>query len=97
MAAGQLVGPGDAAAQAVYILDKIAASLGALGGRLQDVVRTRVYLQQRRRLAGGERRARPLLRRHPPGQHAAAGGARWWASGYQVEIEAEAELDLDGA
>jgi enamine deaminase RidA (YjgF/YER057c/UK114 family) len=37
-------GGGDAGAQAVYILDKIAASLAALGGSLDDVVRTRVYL-----------------------------------------------------
>jgi aryl-alcohol dehydrogenase-like predicted oxidoreductase/enamine deaminase RidA (YjgF/YER057c/UK114 family) len=43
--AGQLVGRGDAAAQATYILDKIAASLKALGGQMQDVVRTRVYLK----------------------------------------------------
>ena len=42
---GQLIGRGDAAVQATYILDKIAASIKALGGKLQDVVRTRVYLQ----------------------------------------------------
>ena len=41
---GLVVAPGDAAAQTTYILDKIAASLLALGGRLEDVVRTRVYL-----------------------------------------------------
>lgn len=38
----QRVGGSDAGVQAVCILDKIAASLGALGGRLDDVVRTRV-------------------------------------------------------
>ena len=32
------------AAQTTFILDKIAASLGALGGSLDDVIRTRVYL-----------------------------------------------------
>jgi enamine deaminase RidA (YjgF/YER057c/UK114 family) len=42
---GQLIGRGDAAVQATYILDKIAASIKALGGKLQDVVRTRVYLK----------------------------------------------------
>jgi enamine deaminase RidA (YjgF/YER057c/UK114 family) len=42
---GQPVAPGDPAAQTVYILDKIAASLGALGAELADVVRTRVYLR----------------------------------------------------
>lgn len=37
--------PGDVEAQTVYILDKIAASIEALGGRLEDVVRTRLYLR----------------------------------------------------
>lgn len=39
------VAPGNAGAQAVYILDKIAASLAAAGGRIEDVVRTRIYLR----------------------------------------------------
>jgi aryl-alcohol dehydrogenase-like predicted oxidoreductase/enamine deaminase RidA (YjgF/YER057c/UK114 family) len=43
--AGEMVAPGDAAAQAVFVLDKIAASLAALGATLEDVVRTRVYLK----------------------------------------------------
>ena len=42
---GKLIGGGDAAVQATYILDKIAASIKSLGGRMQDVVRTRVYLK----------------------------------------------------
>lgn len=41
---GMEVCPGDAGGQAVYILDKIIASIEALGGRAEDVVRTRVYL-----------------------------------------------------
>jgi aryl-alcohol dehydrogenase-like predicted oxidoreductase/enamine deaminase RidA (YjgF/YER057c/UK114 family) len=41
----EVVCPGDPAGQTAFILDKIAASLAALGGSLQDVVRTRVYLQ----------------------------------------------------
>jgi enamine deaminase RidA (YjgF/YER057c/UK114 family) len=90
--AGQLVGPGDAAAQAVYILDKIAASIGALGGRMQDVVRTRVYLQNvndwqavsavHGRYFGEIRPVNTLL------QVAALVG-----QGYLVEIEAEAVVD----
>ena len=36
--------PGDAGAQTVYILDKISASLNALGASLDDVIRTRIYL-----------------------------------------------------
>jgi aryl-alcohol dehydrogenase-like predicted oxidoreductase/enamine deaminase RidA (YjgF/YER057c/UK114 family) len=42
---GQPVCPGDAAGQAVFILDKIAASLAPLGATLADVVRTRIYLK----------------------------------------------------
>lgn len=41
---GHLIGKNDAAVQTTYVLDKIAASVKALGGRLEDVVRTRVYL-----------------------------------------------------
>ena len=41
---GEMVCPGDPAGQTVYILDKIAASLSALGGRMEDVIRTRIYL-----------------------------------------------------
>jgi len=43
--AGQIVCPGDPAGQAVFILDKIAASLAAVGATLEDVVRTRIYLR----------------------------------------------------
>ena len=42
---GSLVGPGDAGAQAVYILDKIAAAIEALGGSIDDVVQTRIWLR----------------------------------------------------
>jgi len=43
--AGRIVCPGDPAGQTVFILDKIAASLAALGAGLEDVVRTRVYVR----------------------------------------------------
>jgi aryl-alcohol dehydrogenase-like predicted oxidoreductase/enamine deaminase RidA (YjgF/YER057c/UK114 family) len=42
--ADEVVCPGDPAGQTTFILDKIAASLAACGARLDDVVRTRVYL-----------------------------------------------------
>ena len=41
---GQVIGKNDAAVQTTYILDKITASIKALGGRLEDVIRTRIYL-----------------------------------------------------
>ncbi|HRO11671.1 aldo/keto reductase [Amaricoccus sp.] len=43
------VAPGNPGAQTTYILDKIAAALTALGGSLEDVVRTRVYVRDARR------------------------------------------------
>ncbi len=85
-----MICPGDPAGQAVYILDKIAASLSALGSSLADVVRTRVYLQDagqwepvsrvHGRYFGDVRPANTLL-----------GGARL-VGPYEVEIEAEAVL-----
>lgn len=42
--ADRAVAPDDAGAQTTFILDKIAASLSALGAGMEDVVRTRVYL-----------------------------------------------------
>lgn len=89
---GQLIGRGDAAVQATYILDKIAASIKALGGELQDVVRTRVYLKNAAdceavsrvhgKYFGVIRPANTLL------EVSALIG-----DGYLVEIEAEAVVD----
>ena len=41
---GQVVGQGDPAKQAHYIIEKIELAIGELGGRLADVVRTRIYV-----------------------------------------------------
>ena len=41
----QVICRSDPRGQAVYVLDKIATGISALGGSLADVVRTRVYLQ----------------------------------------------------
>jgi len=42
---GQVVGSGDPAAQARYIIDKFERTLQQLGSSLDDVVRTRIYLR----------------------------------------------------
>ena len=82
------VAPGDAGAQTTYILDKIAAAIGALGGKMEDVIRTRVYLRD---VAQWE----PVARAHgrafvdtrPANTLIAAGNL---VGEYEVEIEAEA-------
>ncbi len=88
---GAVVCAGDAAGQAVYILDKIEASIEALGGTLEDVVRTRVYLKSadhweavarvHGRYLGHIRPANTLLE------------VSNLVGGYEVEIEAEAVVD----
>jgi enamine deaminase RidA (YjgF/YER057c/UK114 family) len=87
--AGEIVCQGDPQGQTVYILDKIAASLRALGGSLEDVVRTRIYLRDvtqwepvarvHGRYFGDIRPANTLVEARLVGD-------------YDVEIEAEAIL-----
>ena len=88
--AGMVVCPGDPEAQTVYVLDKIGAALGALGGTLEDVVRTRIYVRD---AALWE----PVARVHGryfadvrPVNTLLEFGAL--VGDYEVEIEAEAEL-----
>ena len=89
--AGRVVARGDAGAQATWALDKIAASIASLGGRIEDVVRTRIYLariddweavsREHGRVFGEVRPANTLLQ-----------VGALVDEGYLVEIEAEAEL-----
>lgn len=89
-ASNRCVAPGDAGAQTVYILDKIAASLAAAGGRIEDVVRTRIYLKDAAkwepvsrahgRVFGSILPANTLIEARLVGD-------------YEVEIEADAVVD----
>ncbi|WP_137154321.1 aldo/keto reductase [Rhizobium sp. FKL33] len=86
--ANRCVAPGDPGAQATYILDKIAASLAPLGGKMEDVVRTRIYLKDANQWE-------PVSRAHgrvfgevlPANTLIEAGNL---IGDYEVEIEAEA-------
>ena len=86
---GELVGRNDAGVQATYILDKIGASLQALGGRLDDVVRTRIYLADINDWrAVSETHGRVFADIRPANTLLQVAGLV--GDGYLVEIEAEA-------
>jgi enamine deaminase RidA (YjgF/YER057c/UK114 family) len=87
--------PGDASAQTRFILDKIERALRDLGGRLADVVRTRIYV---RRLEDWESVARVHGERfgaiRPANTLVQAGLV---GDPYLVEIEAEAVIGAGDA
>jgi aryl-alcohol dehydrogenase-like predicted oxidoreductase/enamine deaminase RidA (YjgF/YER057c/UK114 family) len=85
------VAPGDPGAQATYILDKIAASISALGGRMADVVRTRVYLRDAAQWEPVSRAHGRVFGRVLPANTMLAAGAL--VGDYEVEIDAEAVVD----
>jgi aryl-alcohol dehydrogenase-like predicted oxidoreductase/enamine deaminase RidA (YjgF/YER057c/UK114 family) len=88
---GRVVCRGDAEAQAVYILDKIGASLQAMGASLDDVVRTRVYLRDVSAWEGPTRvHGRYFAATRPANTLLAVAGL---VGDYEIEIEADAELD----
>jgi len=85
---GEVVCPGDVEGQTTYILDKIAAALAVLGGDLDDVVQTRIYLRDIARWAEVARCHRRVFGRALPANTLLAIAAL--VGGYEVEIEAEA-------
>lgn len=86
----RLVGGDDPASQTHFVIDKIEGAIEALGGCLEDVVRTRIFVPE---LADWE----PVARAHghrfgdirPANTLVQAGLI---GSGYRVEIEAEARV-----
>jgi enamine deaminase RidA (YjgF/YER057c/UK114 family) len=93
--AGEVIGPGDPAEQTRYVLDKIEQAVRTLGGRLEDIVRTRIYL---RNVTDWE----PVARIH--GERFALirpantlVEAKLVGDDYLVEIEAEALIGAGGA
>jgi enamine deaminase RidA (YjgF/YER057c/UK114 family) len=90
-----VVGAGDPAAQARYIIDKIEAAISQLGGTLRDVVRTRVYV---RNIADWEAVARVHGERFGAIRPAnTLVQAQLVGEEYLVEIEAEALIGAGDA
>jgi aryl-alcohol dehydrogenase-like predicted oxidoreductase/enamine deaminase RidA (YjgF/YER057c/UK114 family) len=91
--AGRVVCPGDPRGQAVYILDKILASLAALGGSADDVVRTRIYLRDAEDWEPvGRAHGRYFATARPANTLIEVSRL---VGDYLVEIEAEADLTRD--
>jgi aryl-alcohol dehydrogenase-like predicted oxidoreductase/enamine deaminase RidA (YjgF/YER057c/UK114 family) len=89
--AGEIIAPGSPASQAVYILDKIRASIEALGGQMEDVVRTRVYLRNQDDWEEvSKAHGRIFSHVRPANTLLAVGGL---IGNYDVEIDAEAIID----
>lgn len=89
-----LVGGDDPAAQARYALDKIETAIQQLGGRLEDVVRTRVYVSD---IAHWEAVARVHGERFSTIRPVnSLVEARLVGPQYLVEIEAEAIIGAGG-
>lgn len=87
---GRLVGGEDPAAQAHFAIDKIEGAIESLGGRLEDVVRTRIFVRD---AAQWEAVARAHGRRFAAIRPAnTLVQARLIGDEYLVEIEADAEL-----
>jgi aryl-alcohol dehydrogenase-like predicted oxidoreductase/enamine deaminase RidA (YjgF/YER057c/UK114 family) len=86
----RVIGGRDPSAQAHFVIDKIEGSLRSLGGRLEDVVRTRVYVRD---LADWEPVARAHGERFARIQPAnTLVRADLVGDPYLVEMEAEAEV-----
>ena len=91
----RLIGGKDAAAQTHFVIDKIEAAILSLGGRLEDVVRTRAYVQN---LDDWEAVARAHGERFAEIRPAnTLVQARLIGEDYLVEMEAEAEVRGPGA
>lgn len=89
--AGNLVGGADVAAQTRYTLEKIGRALEALGGSLEDVVRTRVFVSDIKEWEAAARVHGEIFAEIRPVNTLVE--ARLVGPEYLVEIEAEAWVD----
>ena len=88
---GDIICRGDPRGQAVYILDKIEASIEALGGKLEDVARTRVYVRDQSQWEAVARVHGRYLGHIRPANTLVEISSL--VGDYDVEIEAEAIVD----
>lgn len=88
-----VVSPGDAEAQATFVLDKIKAAIQSLGGTLQDVVRTRVFVADVSEWEAVCRAHGRVFAQVAPANTLVQ--ATLVGHEYKVEIEADAELLAD--
>lgn len=82
------VAPDDAGAQTTYILDKIVAAVRALGGKPEDILRTRMFLREAGDVEAAARAHGRRFAGHPPANTTFLAGNL--IGDYRVEIEAEA-------
>lgn len=84
------VAPGHAQAQATYILDKISATVTALGGSMSDIVRTRTYVAGDEDVEGASLAHGRAFGAHPPTNTTFV--VDRLVGDFRVEIEAEAVI-----
>lgn len=86
----RMIGGKDAGAQAHFVLDKIEAAITSLGGKMEDVIRTRIFVND---INDWEPVAKAHGQRFADIQPAnTLVEAKLVGEGYLVEIEAEAEV-----
>ncbi|EOZ96023.1 aldo/keto reductase family [Indibacter alkaliphilus LW1] len=86
----KIIGAGDAAAQTHFVIDKIEAAITSLGGKLEDVVRTRIFVNS---IGDWEAIAKAHGQRFGLIQPAnTLVEAKLVGEGYMVEIEADAVI-----
>ena len=84
----RVVAPADAGAQTTYVLDKIVAAVRALGGRPEDILRTRLYLREGSDVEAAARAHGRRFAASPPANTTFVVGNL--IGDFRVEIEAEA-------
>ncbi|MDA4846176.1 aldo/keto reductase [Hoeflea poritis] len=86
----RVVCPGDVRGQTVYILDKILGAITSLGGRREDVIRTRIYLSDADQWEPASRVHGRYFGTVRPANTLVEIGRL--VGDYEIEVEAEAEL-----